>query len=181
MNGMANKHDGRALWVFGYGSLMWDPGFPHEASVAARAHGWHRRFSLLSTRSWGTPEVPGLCLALHPGGSAAGRAFRVSAAAREEALAYLEARESAYRHRIVTVRLEGGAPAKALTFIHDPRHERHAGELPLGQIVTLIRQGRGPKGTSHEYLARTVAELERIGVRQSTMHRLLEAVGPWRR
>lgn len=166
----------RDLWFFGYGSLMWEPGFPYVERHWARLRGWHRRFSLLSTQSWGSPERPGLCLALHWGGSVAGVAFRVAPEHADGALHYLDQRESAYLRTSVTLDLDAGEQVSALTYVHDPKHPRSVPDLPVDEIVRLVRQGQGYKGRSLDYLANTVASLTDRGAKNGDMHRLLARV-----
>ena len=99
--------NGSDLWLFGYGSLMWNPGFPHRVAEPALLHGWHRSFCIYSHRYRGTPERPGLVLGLDRGGSCRGMAFRVGAAHAAEALHYLWEREmvgGVYHMREVSVR-----------------------------------------------------------------------------
>lgn len=169
------------LWVFGYGSLMWDPGFVFEEQVPARLHGWHRRFTLESTESWGTAEVPGLCLVLHPGGSTLGCAFRVAASRVESTVAGLDRRENAYRRRVLAARAGDGRRLECLTYVWDPEHARFVGDLPLPERARRLHAGRGRKGTSLEYLHRTVEWLSAQGVADSSMHAELHAVRRWAR
>ena len=163
-------------WVFGYGSLMWDPGFPHVERRPALLRGWHRAFSLKSTQSWGAAARPGLVLALHAGGACRGVAFRVVADRWPEVAAYLRRRENAYRHVDVQVDMDG-ARVPARTFAFDPAHPRSIGKLPFDDAVGLIAQGRGRKGSSHEYLRGTVQCLESMGAQVGAMLKdLLAAV-----
>ena len=151
------------LWVFGYGSLMWAPGFPHLEVRPALLRGYHRAFSMYSTIAWGSPERPGLVLALIRGGSCRGRAFRVAAAEREEVLAYLDKRERVYLRRMVPLDL-GTVVISAVTYVADESHPNFAGKLPHDRAARLIRQGVGAKGSSRDYLANTVRHLDGLGV-----------------
>ncbi len=164
------------FWVFAYGSLMWDPGFSFEKALPARLHGYHRRFSVYSNGSWGNPANPGLALALHPGGSCLGRAFKIAAAGVPKILDALDRRESAYARRQVVVTLAGQTPQKAFTYVHNPAHPRATGRLPASSVHRLIRSGSGDKGSSLEYLQNTVQWLDAQGVRSGAMHRLLATV-----
>lgn len=161
------------LWVFGYGSLMWDPGFTPSAAVPALLKGYHRAFALYSVRSWGSPEHPGLVLALLPGGSCRGRAFRVPAPERRGVLGYLDERENAYVRREVPVRHDGGT-VRAVAYVADADHHRFAGKLEARHAARLIRQGVGEKGASRDYLANTVRHLEDLGIDDTALHALLE-------
>ncbi len=159
-----SNHSGREenpLWVFAYGSLMWDPGFEVAETRPARVHGWHRRFSLKSVHGWGRPEAPGLIAALHRGGSVRGRALRVAQARRAETSRYLRHRESAYRHVRVNARIGHGRIVSAVTFVFDPACPRYDLTLTPAAACQLIRQGRGARGSSADYLenvARILAE-----------------------
>ena len=162
-------------WVFGYGSLMWDPGFVHAERRPALVLGWHRRFSILSTRKWGTPEAPGLSAALHRGGRATGMAFRVAAADWPDAIAYLDDRERAYRRRTVRLRL-GAEAVAATTYVYEPAHPAAGDHLAEAQRARLIAAATGPAGASRDYLARTIACLEAMGVRPEQRLRRLAAL-----
>ncbi len=168
----STNHD---LWVFGYGSLMWDPGVPHAESQAALLRGYHRSFSLASTRAWGSPEAPGLVASLLPGGSCRGRAFRVASGDREQVLEYLAWRERAYLRRQVHLELEAGRVA-AVAHVADPNHPRFIASLEPEQAARLVRQGVGDKGSSRDYLANTVDHLEYMGQNDSPAHALLRLV-----
>lgn len=161
-------------WVFGYGSLMWDPGFAFAERQPALLHGWHRAFSLSSSESWGSAERPGLVLALHPGGACRGVAYRVAPEDWPAARAYLEDRERAYRHVEVAVRLPHGR-ARALTFARDTNHPRYVGKLPVVQSARMIRQGEGRKGTSLGYLRGTAQSVTEMGYRPERLLRELIA------
>lgn len=185
------------IWIFGYGSLMWDPGVPILRSQTARLRGYHPTFSILSGGSWGTTESPGLALGLHHGGSCVGRALEIASHHRDEALEILDRRESAYLRISVQLELSleespvssqltltGTKPRSrggynvgiaAQTYLADPNHQRYAGHLSAAERDRLITTGAGHKGRSLEYLHRTVAELEKMNVRGS-MHRLLSEI-----
>lgn len=167
-------------WVFAYGSLMWDPGFPCAESHAALLRGYHRSLCILSIRNRGTDERPGLVLGLDRGGSCAGRALRVAADHVEATLAYLERRELAtqsYRPRMLPVRLGPGGRAGervwALSFVADPGHCQYAGGLPPTAAAALVRQGRGSYGGSLDYLRNVVEHLDAISIADGPLHRIL--------
>lgn len=175
-----SRPDPAPLIIFGYGSLMWAPGFAPSDSVPAKVIGWHRRFSLLSTLSWGSPDRPGLCAALHPGGTGWGRALSVPETDRVDVLAYLDEREAAYRRRVVhiAVKVAGGTVRRrAVTYVADPGHPRMRADIGPEAAHVLIRQGRGNNGTSLDYLRNTVAALSEDGHRTSDAHRILDMIG----
>lgn len=165
----------RDLWVFGYGSLMWDPGFAHDESQWALLRGYYRVFKLVSTRSWGSPEAPGLVASLLHGGACRGRAFRVARADRKQVLDYLARRERAYARREVRLELEGRV-VTAVTHVANHTHPRFIASLAPWQMARLVRQGVGDKGSSRDYLVRTVDHLERLGQSHGATHDLLRRV-----
>lgn len=164
-----------AFWVFGFGSLMWDPGFVYEAVYPAIVHGWHRRYSLMSLDSWGSHDRPGLSAALHGGGSVAGRVFHVAPKDVDRSLAYLANREGAYRHIDVTARIETSAVHKqvvARTFAWDPANARFAPDLAIERQGEMIAHGSGRKGTSLGYLRGVIEALAADGRRCRLSDRL---------
>ncbi len=169
---------GRDVWVFGYGSLMWNPAFHHVEIRPARAGGWHRSFCLRNTFGRGSPENPGLTLALERGGSCAGLALRIAAEQVESELGILWNREmitGAYTPRWLRLRTDAGE-IEAVTFTANRASRRYAGRLPLDETARLMARAHGPLGSCRDYLERTVAELDRLGVRDGSMHALLRAV-----
>lgn len=167
-------------WVFAYGSLMWDPGFPCAEVHPALLRGYHRSLCILSIRNRGTELNPGLVLGLDRGGSCAGRALRVAADRVEATLAYLERREMAtasYLPKLLPVRLGGsersGERAIALVFVADPQHRQYAGTLPPERSAALVRQGNGAYGSALDYLRNVVGHLDSIGIADGPLHRVL--------
>ncbi|MFP6747744.1 MAG: gamma-glutamylcyclotransferase [Alphaproteobacteria bacterium] len=154
---MARQH-----WVFGYGSLMWQPDFPYIERRPALLPGWHRAHAMCSTLAWGSPKQPGLILTLLPGGRCLGMAFRVAPGHWRQTRAYLRRREAAYRHILITAQTERGG-ISALTFVADPRHGRHMGKQPLPLGARMVARGEGGKGTSRGYLAGTIAAVRAMG------------------
>lgn len=162
------------LWIFAYGSLMWDPGFPYCEAVLARLHGHHRSFCVYSHGHRGTPEQPGLVLGLDRGGTCRGIAYRVPAIDVPAALHYLWDREMqsrVYRLKELELDLPFGR-AKGLAFIVDRNHRLYTGCLSLSETARLIHQGVGHRGTARQYLENTARELERLGVVDRPLHRL---------
>ncbi len=163
------------LWLFAYGSLMWDPGFPYCAAKPALLYGHHRRFCVYSHGHRGTPERPGLVLGLDRGGACKGIAYRIPAVDVPRALAYLWRREMqsrVYQMKRLKVRLGGGRIVAAFAFVVDRAHPGYAGELSLAETARLIRQGVGRRGTARHYLENVVRELERLGMIDGPLHRL---------
>ncbi len=177
-NGCPPPADGCDVWVFAYGSLMWDPGFPFEEARPAVLKGYHRAMCLYSTRYRGTPEKPGLVLGLDRGGACRGIAYRVAATNVEKVMAYLWDREMvtrAYRCHLVTIHLATG-PVKARAFIVDRKHKQYAGKLSADRLVALICQGHGQRGPCRTYLENTVKHLDQLGVPDKGLHDLLQKV-----
>src|SRR5215469_7170441 len=174
--------EGRELWVFGYGSLMWRPGFAYLERVPARLVGLHRSLCVLSFVHRGTPERPGLVLGLDRGGMCRGIAYRVSAAARETTIDYLRAREqvtSVYVETVRQIELEDKSRRRvpALCYIVDRSHVQYAGRLTLAESLDHVRQGHGKSGANRDYVIETVRALETLGYREGELHLLAERLG----
>ena len=171
---------GADLWVFAYGSLMWNPGFPFLESHPAVIGGYHRRFCVSSHRYRGTPERPGLVLGLDRGGSCRGMAFRVAPDHVPETLDYLWEREMinrVYRPKLLPVRLrDGGDPVTACTFVVDRAHGQYCGCLDEATMAARIAGCCGERGPNLDYLANTVAHLEELGIHDKRLSSLLDAV-----
>lgn len=158
--------DSAGYWVFGYGSLMWDPGFPHTAAHAAVLVGYHRRFCLYSYRYRGTSARPGLVLGLDRGGSCRGVVFRVADEAVAATKAYLWERELddyAYLPKLLSVRHAGGR-VLAQAFVVDRTQPQYAGGLDDAAVAALIAAGVGERGRNRDYLENTLAHLRELGV-----------------
>jgi cation transport protein ChaC len=168
-------HDTGDLWVFGYGSLMWRPGFDVLERVPAKLIGMHRALCVFSYVHRGTPERPGLVLGLDRGGMCRGIAYRVSASKRDETIAYLRDREqvtSVYRETVRRIELEdeGRRLVRALCYIVDRGHVQYAGRLSVNDSVHYVRQGHGRSGNNRDYVLETVRALEALGYRESALH-----------
>jgi cation transport protein ChaC len=169
---------GEEIWVFAYGSLMWNPGFPHLEVRRGRLYGYHRRFCIYSHVYRGTPERPGLVLGLDLGGSCEGLVFRVPAGEASEVMDYLYARElvtEVYIPRWVRVATPDGE-VRAASFVVDRAHHQYTGELELDATAELIRQGVGVSGPGIEYLRNTVHHMEALGLATGKLKRVLEMV-----
>src|SRR5690349_20586 len=165
------------LWVFGYGSLMWRPGFAFVERVPARLIGEHRALCVYSFVHRGTPEKPGLVLGLDRGGACRGVAFRVAAGNRADTVAYLRAREqvtSVYREVKRSVWLENGAQQRvsALAYVVDRGHVQYAGRLSPAEQLRHVLQGHGSSGVNRDYVLATVKAIEAEGFRDSQLHQL---------
>jgi glutathione-specific gamma-glutamylcyclotransferase len=177
----AAEHDNKDLWVFGYGSLMWRPGFDYLDRVPARLIGLHRALCVFSFVHRGTPERPGLVLGLDRGGMCRGIAYRVAAASRSQTLGYLRAREQVTTVYVETMRqieLEDHARqrVRALCYIVDRSHVQYAGRLTLAESLHHVRQGHGQSGPNRDYVLETVRALEALGYRESDLHLLAQRV-----
>lgn len=166
-------------WVFGYGSLMWRPGFPFVERRRALLHGRRRAFCIYSVHHRGAPERPGLVLGLAPGGSTRGVAYRVAADAWDEVYAYLREREQpteTYFEAWRRVKVEGSGEVASLVFLSDTDHPQWAGDLTLDQQADLIAGARGLSGRNIDYLGDLVRHLHEDQVRDACMERLLVMV-----
>ena len=164
---LAPAPDG-GFWVFGYGSLMWRPGFAYARRCKALLRGWRRSLCVFSHVYRGSPERPGLVLGLDRGGACPGVAFEVEAALREATIRYLRDREQAtavYLERIAPVTLESGERVRALTYVADRLHGQSAGRLDREAMLEIVRAGKGQSGDNAEYVLETYDHLRAIGVR----------------
>lgn len=166
------------LWVFGYGSLMWRPGFDVVETQAALLRGWHRRFCTRSTLHRGTPRRPGLVLGLDRGGSCRGLALRVTARNRRRVIAYLMERELVYPlYEPRKVRLETAAGRiDALAFVVDRHGRGYAGPIGPDNAARIIASATGQGGTNRDYLAMTAAGLADMGFADPKLEDLLVRV-----
>ncbi|MBC2834887.1 gamma-glutamylcyclotransferase [Paragemmobacter straminiformis] len=158
-----------ALWVFGYGSLIWHPEFPVAERHVARLAGWHRSFCMRSIHHRGSVEAPGLVLALDraTGVHCDGVAFRVAEGAEDETLAALRERElisSAYIEEWLDVTLSDGRQVTALAYVIDPVHEQYCGGLPLEEQAEIIAHATGGRGPNRDYLYSTAEHLAALGI-----------------
>jgi len=157
-----------ALWVFGYGSLLWNPGFEVAEQAVATLHGWHRSFCMSSIHHRGTVEHPGLVLALDAAdtGHCHGLALRVKPGTEEAAIQELRERElvsSAYLERELQVTLADGRNVTAVTYVIDPEHDQYV-HLTLEEQAKVISTAVGGRGPNTEYLYNTSAHLTELGI-----------------
>lgn len=169
------------MWVFGYGSLIWRPGFAHAGCHPALLRGFHRRFCLWSHRYRGTPERPGLVLGLDQGGACRGVAFRVPGSEAAEVLRYLDDRELpdgaeiVYHRRILPVQLLDlpGRPAvPAVTYVANRLCRLYVPRLAPEEAAATIARSVGQMGANRDYLLNTVQHLRAMGVRDAGLDRI---------
>ena len=169
------------FWVFGYGSLMWRPGFDFTESEPALIRGFHRSLCVFSFVHRGTPERPGLVLGLDRGGSCHGMAFRVDAARRNDVLAYLRGREQVtHVYRETEKRLlllASRRKVMAVTYLVDRSHRQYAGPLTMTELARLVRQGRGISGACLDYVHNTLAHLRDMDIRDERLEHLVRELG----
>lgn len=158
------------VWVFGYGSLMWNPGFAWLERRATVLTGWQRAFCRYSFRHRGTPQSPGLVIGLREGGECKGIAFRPDPAQATRALEYLDAREGDGYHRLrLAVTLDGGSPPRtvpAWVYVPNTGHPSYFGRQDPGHVARLVARGAGESGTAYDYLVALIGELECLGVEE---------------
>jgi len=156
------------FWVFGYGSLMWRPGFAHVETRKARLFGYRRALCVHSHVHRGTPDRPGLVLGLDRGGSCLGLAFLVPGELAGEVIAYLRERElvtNVYLERRLPVRLESGATVNALAYVVDRSHPQYAGRMEPSEAARRVSGAVGQSGRNEEYVINTVEHLRALGLR----------------
>jgi len=169
------------LWVFAYGSLIWKPTFEPVEQRRATALGWHRSFCM-ELKSWrGTPEQPGLMMALDRGGRCDGVVFRLPDETRHEELGKMVHREILFKENLammrwIHVRTEAGK-VRALVFWAGPKHGNGISlKLPLEKVAHVLARACGYAGSCAEYLYNTVSHLEALGIRDRNLWRLQQLV-----
>ncbi len=172
---------GGDLWIFGYGSLIWEPGFGFAEKRLAVLHGYRRAFCMTSIHYRGTPEVPGLVLALDraEAGSCAGVAYRVTDAEATGVLDYLRARELvsyAYDEARLPVMLDDGSEVTAVTYVTNRDHAQYRGGLTLEAQAEIIARAIGPRGPNADYLMNTAAGLAALGLADPDLEQLTALV-----
>lgn len=166
------------VWVFGYGSLIWNPAFHFVEKRIARVHGYHRRFCLWTPMGRGSAQNPGLMLGLERGGACRGVMFRIAGEAAETELDILWRREmftGAYRPTWVSAR-NHGEPVRAITFVINRETDRYAGRLSEDTVARHIATATGPLGACRDYLFETVRHLTELGIRDRRLEAMADRV-----
>lgn len=167
------------FWVFGYGSLMWRPGFEYVTQRAAALEGYSRSFCMYSHHHRGTRQVPGLVLGLDPGGICTGSAFLVAEPQVPSTIAYLKEREMdhyPYVPLYAPITLDTGERVTAYTFIVNTQHPQYATGLTVPEKADIIMRAEGISGLNRDYLINTVQHLENLGYVEDELHALLKEV-----
>jgi len=176
---LARYAPGDEAWIFAYGSLMWNPALVHAGASPCRVEGWHRSFCFWLPMGRGTPELPGLMLALERGGACEGIAYRLAPHQVESELAILWNREmlaGIYRPQWVPTTLRDGRSVTAVTFEVDPGHSQYCGGLPIEKQAHHMAFAEGPRGTSRDYLANTAAHARALGIHDPYIEDMIERV-----
>lgn len=179
------------VWLFGYGSLLWKPGFEYIESRMATVSGWHRSFCIRVARFRGTRDLPGLMMALDRGGQCRGKVFRIPADQAAQALNELFRRELVVKPpgtppRWLTARTDEGTPLSAISFVVDRRSPFYSGALAPEEVADVVARAAGHWGSCAEYLHHTVAHLEALGIRDRHLwhlqalvaERIAASIGP---
>jgi cation transport protein ChaC len=179
---LAEITPGEDIWIFAYGSLMWNPTIHFEERLFCRVHGYHRQFCFWSVIGRGSPDAPGLMLSLESGGSCAGAVYRVKddKAHTEAEIVFLrEMLTGMYRPKWVTARTERG-PVKAITFVSNRDHQHYAGRIDPETAAQYISQAEGHLGPCQEYLENCIRNLAEFGIRDRTLDSIYEHIEPAR-
>jgi glutathione-specific gamma-glutamylcyclotransferase len=170
----ALRRSAAPVWVFAYGSLMWNPEMRFDEARPARVHGWHRSFCLYSPEYRGTREKPGLVLGLDRGGSCRGIAYRLAGGTLAAEIDYLWTREmTGFVYHMTPVQMatpRGPLSGHAFTVRRDSPD--YAGRLPIDVAARIIATSKGDRGTGRDYLANTVRHLEELGITDGALHRI---------
>ena len=164
-------------WVFGYGSLMWNPGFKFCHRISALLVGWHRDMCIKSIHYRGTPNIPGLVSGLVPGGDCLGFGYEIAQQDVNEVIEYLDARElitMVYCPMHLEIELADGRNVEARVYISNQNHPHFAGNWSDKEKIIHLVQGRGTEGTSLEYLENILGNLEKLGIFDNNLDRLLK-------
>ncbi len=181
LNAPGTMQDNSSHWVFGYGSLIWRPGFVSAGRQQATMPGVHRRLCVYSYRHRGTEAQPGLVFGLVRGGSCRGMAFEVPEVEWDGVRSYLRERErdrGVYREAVRPVVLADGRRVPALAFLVDPHHAQYAGRLTIKEQVRLVRLGVGESGPNPEYVLETARHLAALGIRDRGLDELVAGLRP---
>jgi cation transport protein ChaC len=176
---LGDGSDGQDLWIFGYGSLTWDPGFHFSEVRLAVLPAHQRRFSCRTVLGRGSPECPGLMLTLEPGqGDCQGLVFRIDAAQAAHECGMVWRREmirAIYRPCVLPVHTPQGE-VSALVFAANTEHADHVGELTLDEAADMIARAEGVLGSNRQYLEQLVRQLEHLGISDDYLLQLLQHV-----
>jgi len=165
----------RDLWIFGYGSLIWRPDFAFAERRTAKVHGWHRALKMWSRVNRGTPECPGLVFGMLPGGSCRGMVFRVACDHARQVMVNLWQREmvlGVYDPRWLDCRTPEGQ-VRALAFTLSRKSPSHTGVLADEEYRRIFAQASGIFGTTRDYAEATHTELQRMGIHDRALARLI--------
>lgn len=170
-----------SLWVFGYGSLLWNPGFPVQSQKIAVLAGYERSFCMKSIHHRGTEDTPGLVLALSQsvGARCTGIGFEVAADAHDATMEYLRERElvsAAYLEVTVPITLADGRVVDAVTYVIDPAHDQYMQDLTLERQAQIMAKAVGGRGPNDEYLYNTVAHLQKMSIHDADLEWLATRV-----
>jgi glutathione-specific gamma-glutamylcyclotransferase len=166
--------DPSRIWIFAFGSLIWNPAFHYVERRRARIHGFHRQFCLMARAGRGSPERPGLMLSLESGGSCTGAAYRLASEDAATELDVLWRREMftmAYRPVWTSARTDAG-PVPAIAFSANRGHDRYVPGLEDDAVVHYLATGAGPMGRCCDYLFDTVEHLRQLGIRDRRLEAL---------
>jgi|TARA_A100001391_G_scaffold135519_1_gene94226 cation transport protein ChaC len=167
-------------WVFGYGSLIWRPGFVFERAERALLRGVHRRLCIYSHRHRGTVERPGLVFGLERGGACVGMAFKIAETDWPKVREYLREREQVTGVYVETHRpakLANGELVETLTFVADPKHPQYAGRLTLEEQFALVNGAVGEAGPNVDYVINTARHLKEMGIADRQVQALAAMIG----
>lgn len=167
------------LWIFGYASLMWRPGFPFIEKRRARLTGYHRSLCIRSFEHRGTRERPGLVMGLDRGGACVGLAFRIAPEDEADVMAYLRKRElvtHVYKERVSKIVLSDGQAAQAVTYVADRAHEQYAGRLNVTDAVDRVCGAVGQAGRNEDYVLNTVAHMHQMGISDRWMDAVADGI-----
>lgn len=176
---LACRPDEGPVWIFGYGSLMWNPAMEFDESCPGTLVGWHRAFCLRLTAGRGTACQPGRMLALKEGGRTTGVAYRLSEESLHDDLTLLWKREmitGCYLPSWCKLSLDDGRVVNALVFIIDPRHPLYESDTRAQTIAPLIAAASGPLGTNAQYLFSLEQELIKLGMHDDCLNELVGRV-----
>lgn len=168
-----------AFWVFGYGSLIWKPGFAYDNAQSCRLFGYHRRLCIYSRYYRGTPEKPGLVLGLARGGSCFGMAYYVEQHNARQAYDYLIAREmndGVYFAGKLPLHLHDGQKVSGLAFVANPAHECYASALSHEAVCAIVAATHGAAGSTADYVRNTAEHLRRLGMPDKRLEAIIRSL-----